>query len=57
MKSKNKHFKRDAELNKVDMTALVKKHFRGQGFKVHLSFSLFDWYIAEKFVAGETNLR
>ena len=56
MKSKNKHFKRDAELNKADMTTLVKKHFRGQGFKVHLSFSLFDWYLAEKFVAREINL-
>ena len=58
LKAPNKYFKKEeeADLCRNDMVTIVKKEFRREGFRVHLSFNPFEWYLAEKFVNDEINI-
>ena len=46
----------EASLSKVDMISIVKKAGKDLGFKAHLAFSPFEWYLAEKIVANEAEI-
>ena len=46
----------EADICRNDMVTIVTKEFRREGFKVHLSFNPFEWYLAEKFVNDEINI-